>query len=126
MRKQRAESLEIDDSGSHGKVVKIAVMGFAGMMLAGGVLCGSVYLMSRPAGDPGWNLPSLQGLMISASTGGKVNARQFDNLMEGVCSNMASVGSMVRGGEADSASMAANKRAQRACRNGKFEKSGTF
>jgi hypothetical protein len=123
MRKVRNEQLEIDFGASSDQVVKVIALGFAGLIVAGGVLGGSVFLMNRPTGNPEearWNLPSLQGLMISASSGGRINARQFDGMMEGMCSNMAGIGAMVRGGEDDSASRAAAKSAQRNCRNNKF------
>jgi hypothetical protein len=123
MRKQRNEQLEIEFGASSDKVVKVIALGFAGLLVVGGVLGGSVFLMNRPTGNPEdarWNLPSLQGLMMAASTGGRINARQFDGMMEGMCSNMASVSTLMNGGEDDSASRAAAKRAQRHCRNGKF------
>jgi hypothetical protein len=122
MRKQRNEQLEIDYGPNTDQVVKMIALGFAGLIVAGGVLGGAVFLMTRPTGNPEearLNVPSLQGLMLSAASGGKLNARQFDNAMEGVCSTMATM-SIRMGGEEDSASIAAAKRAQRACRNGKF------
>jgi amino acid permease len=123
MRKERNEQLEIEFGASSDKVVKVIAQGFAGLVVMCGVLAGSVFLMNRPAGNPEvarWNLPSLQGLLLSASSGGRLDARQFDNMMEGVCSNMAGVSTLIRGGEDDSASRAEAKRAQRHCRNGKF------
>jgi hypothetical protein len=121
MHKQRNEQLEIDYGPSSDKVVKVIALGFAGMLVTAGVLAGSVFLLSRPAGnaeEARWNMPSLQGLMLSAYSGGRLDARQFDAAMEGVCSSIATLS--VRMGEADSASMAAAKRAQRNCRNNKF------
>jgi hypothetical protein len=123
MRKVRNEQLEIDFGPTSDQLVKMIAMGFAGLIVAVGVLGGSVFMMTRPAGNPEearWSLPSLQGILISVQSGGRIKPGQWDSMMEGMCSNMASVGVMMRGGEDDSASRAAAKRAARECRGGKF------
>jgi hypothetical protein len=124
MQKQRNEQLEIDFGPTSDQLVKMIAIGFAGLIVAGGVLGGSVFLMSRPAGnteEARWNLPSLQGLLIAAQSGGRIKPGQWDAMMEGMCTNMAGMGSMMSGREDDSASRAALKRATRNCRGGKFE-----
>jgi hypothetical protein len=123
MPKQRNEQLEFDDGTSFAKMVKFIALGFSGLLVAGGVLGGAVFLMKRGSNNPEearMNMPSLNGILMSAATGGKVNAKKWDETMGDVCASMAGVSAMVSGRDDDSASRAALKSAQRACRNGRF------
>lgn len=129
MRKRRNEELEIDYGPSSAKMVKFIALGFAGLFVAGCALGGAVFLMKRPNNNPEearMNRPSLNGVLMSAATGGKVSPKKWDETMGDVCASVAGMSGMLGGRDDDSASRAAVKSAQRACRNGKFPAPGTF
>jgi hypothetical protein len=123
MRRQpRNEELEFDYGSDSGKTVKFIALGLGSIVIIGGVLGGIVFLMKRPTAnseEAGFKMPSATGFLVSAASGGKVSPHKWDDAMTDVCSQMAGISAVISGND-DSSSRAAAKRAQRACRNGKF------
>ncbi len=120
MRKQhRNEELEIEYGSDSAKTVKFIALGLASIVVVGGVLGGIVFLLKRPTEEARFNMPSATGLLISAASGGKMSPRKWDDTMTDMCSQMAGISAMISGND-ESSSRDATKRAQRACRNGKF------
>ncbi len=123
MHKERIEQLEFEGGLTADYLVKVVAAAFAGLVVAGGVFGGTIFLMTRTTvtlDDARWSLPSLQGMLASVHSGGRIKPGQWDTVMEGVCTQVAGVGFTVRGGEDDSASRAAAKRSARDCRGGTF------
>lgn len=77
--------------GDPADVRKLIFLGFLGLMITFGTLGGALYLYNRPTGiltasdDGEGGVPSMRGLLHSAASGGRLDARQFDKAMGNMC-----------------------------------------
>lgn len=78
--------------GDPADVRKLIVLGCLGLMITFGSLGSALYLYNRPtltASDDGeGGVPSMRGLIYSAASGGRLEARQFDKAMGNMCQQM--------------------------------------
>ena len=100
-----------------------AALGSIAFVLFG--FCGFIYMtdpaLRGQAGNDraGFQMPSLMGIMVSLQTGGKTSPRDWDNTMQGICTQIAGLGSTMSAmsGESESSdARAARKRAEGRCK----------
>ena len=89
------------------------------------VVSGAVFFVNRApptqaailAGeDSSFRMPSMMGLLVAVSSGGRMSARKYDETMTEMCSQMAGLGVMMSGDDSSEARNAM-KRNQANCRS---------
>lgn len=79
-------------NGDPADVRKLILLGLAGLFVTFGMMAGAVHLLTRPTGGDAMasddDMPSARGLGIALASGGRIDARKYDDAMNKMCQAM--------------------------------------